>query len=106
METALSKNGVLIRLPDERWIHLTEGHSEMAGYYSEVLEAVEDPDAVYEGNSGELLAVKEIQTDKYIVVIYKEMSEKDGFVITAFLSSRRSKLRGEQRYGSGGNRQR
>ncbi len=35
----------------------------MAGYYSEVLETVEDPDAVYEGNSGELLAAKEIQTD-------------------------------------------
>jgi hypothetical protein len=82
--TALSKNGVPIRLPDERWIHLTEGHSEMAGYYSEVLETLEDPDAIYEGGSGELLAAKEIQTDKYIVVVYKEISEKDGFVITAF----------------------
>jgi len=90
--TALSKNGVLIRLPDERWIHLTEGHSEMAGYYSEVLETLEDPDAIYEGGSGELLAAKEIQTDKYIVVVYKEISKKDGFVITAFLSSRRKQL--------------
>ena len=90
--TALSKNGVPIRLPDERWIHLTEGHSEMAGYYSEVLETLEDPDAIYEGGSGELLAAKEIQTDKYIVVVYREISEKDGFVITAFLSSRRRQL--------------
>ena len=90
--TALSKNGVPIRLPDKRWIHLTEGHSEMAGYYSEVLETLEDPDAIYEGGSGELLAAKEIQTDKYIVVVYKEISEKDGFVITAFLSSRRKQL--------------
>ena len=24
------QNGIPIRLPDERWIHLTEGHSEMA----------------------------------------------------------------------------
>ena len=31
-ETARSRNGIPIRLPDERWIHLTEGHSEMAGY--------------------------------------------------------------------------
>lgn len=89
---ALSKNGVPIRLPDERWIHLTEGHSEMAGYYSEVLEALEDPDAIYEGGSGELLAVKEIHADKYLVVIYKEISETDGFVITAFLSSRKRQL--------------
>lgn len=81
-----------IRLPDERWIHLTKGHSEMAGYYSEVLETLEDPDAIYEGDSGELLAAKEIHADKYLVVVYKEMSEKDGFVITAFLSSRKKQL--------------
>lgn len=49
-ETAWSRNGIPIRLSDERWIHLTEGHSEMAGYYSEVLEVVEDPDAIYEGS--------------------------------------------------------
>jgi hypothetical protein len=91
-ETAWSRNGIPIRLPDERWIHLTEGHSEMAGYYSEVLEVVEDPDAIYEGSSGELLAVKEIKTDKYIVVVYKELSETDGFVITAFLTSRMKQL--------------
>lgn len=59
---------------------MTEGHSEMAGYYSEVLEVIEDPDAIYEGNSGEHLAVKEMKTDKYIVVVYKEVSETDGFV--------------------------
>lgn len=92
MKAALSKNGVPIRLPDERWIHLTEGHSEMAGYYLEVLETIVDPDGVYEGSLGELLAVKEIQTDKYIVVVYKEVSEMDGFVITAFLSSRKNQL--------------
>jgi hypothetical protein len=91
-ETARSRNGIPIRLPDERWIHLTEGHSEMAGYYSEVLEVVEDPDAVYEGSSGELLAVKEMKTDKYIVVVYKEVSETDGFVITAFQTSRMKQL--------------
>ncbi len=64
----------------------------MAGYYSEVLEALEDPDAIYKGNSGELLAVKEIHADKYLVAIYKEISETDGFVITAFLSSRKRQL--------------
>ncbi len=87
-ETARSRNGVPIRLPDERWIHLTEGHSEMAGYYSEVLEAVEDPDAIYEGSARELLAIKRIQSGKYIVVVYKEVSETDGFVITAFLTGK------------------
>lgn len=87
-ETARSRNGIPIRLPDERWIHLTESHSEMAGYYSEVLEAVEDPDAICEGSSGELLAIKKMQSGKYIVVVYKEVSKTDGFVITAFLTSK------------------
>ena len=49
-----------IRLPEERWLHITEEHSEMAGYYFEVLETVEEPEAIYEGRAGECLAVREI----------------------------------------------
>ena len=30
MEMTHSKNGVPIRLPEERWFHITEEHSEMA----------------------------------------------------------------------------
>ncbi|MCW3131855.1 MAG: hypothetical protein N2V73_03955, partial [Candidatus Methanospirare jalkutatii] len=37
---------------------------------------------------------------KYIVVVYRELSKEDGFVITAFLTRRRS-LRGGERYGGG-----
>ena len=70
MEIIRSKNGVLIRLPGERWFHITEEHSEMAGYYFEVLEALEEPEVIYKGNARELLAVKEVEKDKYIVVIY------------------------------------
>lgn len=60
MDVVKSKNDVLIRLPEARWFHVTEEHSEMAGYYFEVLETVENPEAVYEGKTGECLAVKEI----------------------------------------------
>ena len=62
--TAKSVNGVTIRLPDERWIHITEEHSEMAGYLYDVLETMEKPLAIFEGNSGELLAAREIETGK------------------------------------------
>lgn len=92
METARSKNNVPIRLPDERWLHITESHSEMAGFYSDVLETVEDPDAIYEGRLGEFLAMRETQTDKYLVVVYREVSEEDGFVITSFLTRRKTQL--------------
>ncbi|UEC42293.1 MAG: hypothetical protein METHAR1v1_490015, partial [Methanothrix sp.] len=51
METVRSKNDVQIRPPDERWLHIIESHTEMAGLYSEVLDAVEDPDVIYEAES-------------------------------------------------------
>lgn len=50
MNTAKSVNGVTIRLPDERWVHITEEHAEMAGYLCDVLETVQEPLAVFEGN--------------------------------------------------------
>ncbi len=84
-----SKNNVPIRLTEERWFHITEEHSEMAGYYFEVLETVEEPEAIYEGKTGELLAVREVENGKNIVVVYKELNKEDGFVITAFLTRRK-----------------
>jgi len=87
-----SKNNVPIRLTEERWFHITEEHSEMAGYYFEVLETVEEPEAIYEGKTGELLAVREVENGKNIVVVYKELSKEDGFVITAFLTRRKKQF--------------
>jgi len=92
MEIVQSKNGVPIRLTGERWLHITEEHSEMAGYYFEVLETIQEPEAIYEGEAEELLAVKEIEPGKYLVVVYKEVSKEDGFVITAFLTRRTKQI--------------
>jgi len=88
METVRSKNKVPIRLTQQRWLHITEEHSEMAGYYFDVLETIQEPEAIYKGKVEELLAVKEIESGKYLVVVYKEMNKEDGFVITAFLTRR------------------
>ena len=92
MDVPISKNNVPIRLTEERWFHITEEHSELAGCYFEVLETIEDPEAIYEGKSGEYLAVREIEKDKYIVVVYRETSKDDGFVITTFLTRRKRQL--------------
>jgi hypothetical protein len=92
MDVVKSKNDVPIRLTEERWFHITEEHSEMAGYYFEVLETVEEPEAVYEGRAGECIAVREVEKGKYIVVAYRELGRVDGFVITAFLTRRRKQL--------------
>ncbi|MBA2124504.1 hypothetical protein B9J78_06210 [bacterium Unc6] len=92
MEIIQSKNDVSIRLTEERWFHITEEHSEMAGYCFEVLETVESPEAIYQSGTEECIATKEIEAGKYIVVIHKEVSKEDGFVITAFLTRRKKQL--------------
>ncbi len=43
MNFANSINNHKIRLTNERWFHITEGHSEIAGYYFEILETIENP---------------------------------------------------------------
>ncbi len=88
MNTAKSVNGVTIRLPAERWIHISEEHAEMAGYLYDVLETIQEPLAIYEGNTDELIAARQITTGKYLIVVYREVSNDDGFVITAFLTKR------------------
>ena len=94
-ETVVSKNGVLIRLTDERWVHITEEHNELAGMRLEVLETITDPAQIFAGSYGELLAVREIESDKYLIVVYREL-QHDGFIITAFLTRRIQAIRRRQ----------
>jgi hypothetical protein len=53
----------------------------------ELLETIARPEGIFEGAKGELLAVREIEPGRFFVAIYREAAE-DGFVITAFLTSR------------------
>jgi hypothetical protein len=82
-----SKNEVSIRLTDERWTHITEEHAELAGMRLDVLETVSQPERVLAGGEGELLAVRELEVGKVLVVVYRELDE-DGFIITAFITRR------------------
>ncbi len=93
MEIVWSVNKVPIRLTEERWLHITEEHSEMAGYYYDTIEAVATPDVIYAGKSGECIALRKIGINKSIVVVYKERSTEDGFVITAFLTSKEEQFK-------------
>ncbi len=82
-----SKNGLPIRLTDERWTHITEEHAELAELRLQVLETVSQPERVLAGGEGELLAVRELEVGKFLVVVYREL-DADGFVITAFITRR------------------
>ncbi|HAC62780.1 MAG TPA: hypothetical protein DCF68_04410 [Cyanothece sp. UBA12306] len=87
-----AKSGLSIRLTEERWQHIKEGHPELAELQSEVLKTIEDPDRILAGNQNELLAVKLLKTsNKYLVAIYKEL-DNDGFIITAYLTRRINSL--------------
>jgi len=86
-----SKNGKVIRLTDERWVHIIEEHAELAGMRLEVLEAVAEPSRILEGGEDELLAVRELEVGKFLVVMYREQ-ETEGFIITAFATRRTASL--------------
>lgn len=93
---AISKNKVKIRLTEERWFHITESHNYMAGLSEFVLETINEPEEIIAGDEGELIALKRFN-NKSIVVIYREVNDKDGFVITSFLTSEIEKIRKERK---------
>ena len=90
MDIAISKNNIPIRLTSERWQHITIGHPEIADYYYEILETIENPDIIYEGNNIAKIATKKFEEilPKFIVTVYKEIYEQDGFIITAYFSTK------------------
>jgi hypothetical protein len=78
----------MIRLTEERSSHIVEEPAELNGQLEAVLDAISSAERVLLGGAGELLGVKSLETGKALVVIYREVSAADGFVITAFLTRR------------------
>ena len=87
MAIVISKNSIPIRLTDERWAHITEEHCELAGLRLEVLETISEPERILAGGEGEQLAIRPLGMDKWLVIVYREL-KGDGFVITAFMTSK------------------
>jgi hypothetical protein len=89
-----SQNGVPVRLTTERWQHIMQRHPEMAEQRERVLETVTEPDLIQQGDYGELLAIRFCPqtplTSKYLVVVYREVNRNDGFILTAYFTSRPS----------------
>ncbi len=91
IEKVLSKNNIPIRLTDERWTHIVEEHCELAGMRLDVVETVSCPSRILAGGADELLAVREVSPGTNLVVVYREF-EEDGFIITAFITSKTKSL--------------
>ena len=92
-----SINKIPVRLTNERWRHIIRRHPEMKNQIEKVVETIENPQYILKGDYGELIAVKFFQetplTQKYLIVVYKEISEVDGFIITAYFTTQFSKRR-------------
>ena len=63
-------------------------HDDIAGRFSEILNTVEYPDYVIKGYENALVALKELESRKYFAIVYKELSNEDGFIITAYITSK------------------
>ena len=88
MDIAQSVNGVPIRLTEERWSHIVMAHDYMTDYYEDVLRTIERPDLVLRGTRDSLVAVRGYGPDRYLSVVYRELTHDDGFVISAYFVRR------------------
>jgi len=52
------------------------------------MDTVAFPDFIINGYRDALIALKELQENRYIAVIYKEINSDDGFIITAYFTSK------------------
>jgi hypothetical protein len=63
----------------------------MAAERERVLETVAEPDVVYQGDEGALLAVRQYRETPRREVpggVYRELSTTDGFIVTAYFTNR------------------
>ncbi len=88
MEVAYSVNGVPIRLTEERWLHIIDNKPYMEGYDDKILQAIEKPTCVLRGYAGSLVAILSLAPQRYLHVVYKELTLNDGFIITAFIATK------------------
>jgi hypothetical protein len=84
-----SLTGATIRLPRERWNHITKEHPTLYGHQAELIDALQHPDGnvIYRDSDFSLRAFKWWpHALRHIVVVYRE-SDGCGFIITCYLSS-------------------
>ena len=80
-----SIDGVPIRLTDERWEHILDGHPYMSGFYEEILKAVGYPEFITRGQKGAKIAIVNLGRRRWLHVAYRETNQSDGFIISAFI---------------------
>jgi len=97
MKIVKSVAGIPIRLTPERTEHIERRHPEMSGEGERILETLSSPDYVQTGDAGCLIAVRHYAktplTEKFCCAVYRELSEDDGFILTAYFATRPAEWR-------------
>ena len=86
MGSIKSKNGVSIHLSAERWFHISSNHDDLASYYEDVLNTVENPDYIIRGYRASLIALRRYGKRGFLAVVYKELSKDEGYILTAYFT--------------------
>ena len=94
-----SRSGARVRLTEKQWEHIVTARPELGGFRREILEVVARPDEIYEPPprvKPQLHAVKsferlaDVGLSQNLVVVYRELTPQEGFIITVFpISDRR-----------------
>jgi len=97
-----SRSGARVRLTAKQWEHIVTARPELGGFRREILDVVERPEEVYEPPprvKPQLHAIKRVERladvglSQNLVVVYRELTRQEGFIITAFPISDRRKRR-------------
>jgi hypothetical protein len=97
-----SRSGAWIRLTAKQWEHIVTVRPELGGFRREILDVVERPDEVFVPSlrvKPQLHAVKrfeqlaDVGLSQNLVVVYRELTPQEGFIITVFPISDRRKRR-------------
>ena len=73
---------------EERWFHIVENHNDLAGFCDEVFNTIGNPDFILRGYRDAIIGVRQLREKHYLSVVYREVTAGDGFVITAYRTSR------------------
>ncbi|MBM4430183.1 MAG: hypothetical protein FJ026_07550 [Chloroflexi bacterium] len=65
-----------------------ENNDELAGHYDDVLATIESPDFVRRSYGNSLIAARGYGRKRYLMVVYRQLSAEDGFVITAYFTTK------------------
>ncbi len=94
---ATTPSGKRITLTRDDWLHVRFRHPEVGTNPTRLLEAISRPDELFQDQRGGLHALKRVDRNHSLVVIYEFVGEDRGLIRTAFIINEKRKKR---RYGA------